>query len=48
MEDVGNLISIDEFIDQFKKMGFTRIWIEIDATLSLKIGVLIKEKNRIF
>lgn len=48
LEEAGNSISIDEFIDQLKKTGFGRILVEIDAALPLKPWVLIKKKNRIF
>lgn len=48
MEEVGNLISIDKFMDQLKKIGFARIQVEKDASLPLKPTVVIKGKNRIF
>lgn len=48
MEEVGNPISINDFIDQLKKIGVARIRVEIDATMLLKLGVLIKRKNKVF
>lgn len=46
MEEAGDSISIDDFIDQLKKMGFARIRVEIDLTLPLK--PVIKGKNMVF
>lgn len=47
MEEAGIPISINDFIDQLK-IGFARIRMEVDATLPLKPGVLIREKNKVF
>lgn len=48
MEEAGNPIAIDDLIDQLKKMSFARVRVEIDSSLPLKPGVLIKGKNMIF
>lgn len=48
MEEAGIPISIDDFTDQLKKTRFARIRVEIDASLSLKPGVFIRGKNKIF
>lgn len=48
VEEADEPISIDEFTDQLRKTGFARIQVEIDATMPLKPGVLVKGKNRVF
>lgn len=44
MEEASNSIAVDDFTDQLKKTKFVRIWVEINYTLPLKLGVLIREK----
>lgn len=48
VEDTGSRITIDDFTEQLKKIGFARVRVEIDSSLPLKPRVLIKGKNSMF
>lgn len=48
MEVASKLVSIDNFIERLQKTGFARIEMEIDSSLPLKPGVLIKGKVKTF
>lgn len=47
-EEAGRPISVDGFTDHLKKAGYTRVWMELDAALPLKPGVLVHGKNKVF
>lgn len=42
------LLAIDDFTELLRKIGYARIRVEIDATMSLKPGVLIKGRKETF
>lgn len=39
---------VDGFIDHLKKAGYAQVRVELDAALSLKPGVLIRGKTKVF
>lgn len=46
--EAGTPLSIDNFTDQMKKMGYTRVRVQLDATKPLQPGVLIQGENKVF
>lgn len=48
MKDARKQIKKDNFMDQVRKTGFARVWVEIDSIELLKPKVSIRGKNQVF
>lgn len=44
----GRSLSINDFTDLLRKMGYARVRVEIDGGKPLKLGILIREKRMHF